>query len=114
LKVGDDVLLKGTVVPSGASNKTITWSVKSPGTTGATISGSVLSTTSTGTVVITATIAGGVSPTTPYVQDFEIEIKETAPKSDSGLPILWIGLIAIIAIAAVGAALVFRSRSKSK
>ena len=114
LKVGDDVILKGTVVPSGATSKTITWSVKSPGTTGATINGTVLSTTSTGTVVVTATIAGGVSPIAPYTQDFTIEITETAPGGGGGSSMLIVGIVAIIAIAAVGAFVLFRSGKLSK
>jgi hypothetical protein len=66
--------LAGTVAPSNATNKTIVWSVKSPGTTGATISGSVLTTTSSGTVTVTATIANGKTASTPYTQDFSINI----------------------------------------
>jgi endo-1,4-beta-xylanase len=58
--------LSGTVEPDNASNKTIVWSVKSPGTTGAKISGSTFSTTADGTVTITATIANGKALGIPY------------------------------------------------
>jgi len=66
--------LTGTVAPANATNKTIAWSVKSAGSTGAAISGSVLTTTSTGTVTVTATIANGKTESTPYTQDFAITI----------------------------------------
>jgi formylglycine-generating enzyme required for sulfatase activity len=47
--------------------------VKNAGTTGAGISGgNSLSTTGAGTVVVTATIAGGMAVGTPYTQDFGI------------------------------------------
>jgi len=66
--------LTGTAAPSNATNKTIVWSVKSAGSTGAAISGSALTTTSTGTVTVTATISNGKTSTTPYTQDFDIAI----------------------------------------
>jgi hypothetical protein len=66
--------LTGIVSPSYATNKTIVWTVKDAGTTGATISGSTLTTTAEGTVEVTATIANGLTDSTPYTQDFEIEI----------------------------------------
>jgi len=66
--------LTGTVAPDNATNKTIAWSVKSAGSTGAAISGSALTTTSTGTVTVTATIANGKTESTSYTQDFAITI----------------------------------------
>ncbi|MCL2032541.1 MAG: hypothetical protein FWG96_04670 [Methanomassiliicoccaceae archaeon] len=69
---GTPLTLTGTVFPSDASYKTITWSVKNAGTTGATISGDVLSTTATGTVTVTATISNGKGVGTPYTKDFTI------------------------------------------
>ena len=66
--------LTGTVEPATATNKTIAWSVKSAGGTGAAISGSALTTTATGTVTVTATIANGKAAGTPYTQDFDIVI----------------------------------------
>ena len=71
---GATITLTGTVAPDNATNKTIVWSVKSAGTTGATISGNILSTTSAGTVTVTATIANGQTATTAYTQDFSIGI----------------------------------------
>jgi len=64
----------GSVEPYNATNKTIVWSVKSPGTTGAKISGSTLTTTAAGKVTVTATIANGKAVGTPYTQDFTITI----------------------------------------
>jgi len=72
--VGTPITLSGTVEPSNATSKTIVWSVKSVGTTGAAKSGDTLSTTSAGTVTVTATIANGKAPGTPYTQDFNIVI----------------------------------------
>jgi len=66
--------LTGTVAPANATNKTIAWTVKSAGSTGATISGNTLTITSTGTVTVTATIANGKTEGTPYTQDFSITI----------------------------------------
>lgn len=71
---GTDLTLKGTVSPSDAVNKTIVWSVKSQGTTGAAINGSTLSTTSAGTVTVTATVVNGKTATTDYTEDFIITV----------------------------------------
>ena len=54
--VGTPLVLTGTVVPDNATNKTIIWSVRNPGATGATIEGNILSATAAGTVDVTATI----------------------------------------------------------
>lgn len=72
--VGTSLTLKGTVEPSGATNKTITWTVKKKGTTGATISGGKLKTTGSGTAVITATVKNGNTGTTNYTKDFTINV----------------------------------------
>jgi endo-1,4-beta-xylanase len=68
------LVLAAAVTPSNATNKTIAWSIKSTGTTGATISGNTLNTTAAGTAVITATIVNGASPTTNYSADFSIKV----------------------------------------
>jgi hypothetical protein len=67
--------LTGTVEPSDATNQTIVWTVKSQGTTGATIAGNTLTTTAAGTVTVTATITNGLTASSPYTQDFPVEIK---------------------------------------
>jgi uncharacterized protein YjdB len=74
--VGTPLTLTGTVVPSDATNRTITWSVSNAGTTGATISGNTLSTTAAGTVVVRATIINGLTPTSNYTQDFTITVND--------------------------------------
>jgi len=78
--VGVPLTLTGTVVPENATNKTITWSVQSAGTTGATISpageGWALTTTAAGVAVVCATIANGIAEGEDYVQDFEIKVTE--------------------------------------
>ena len=64
-----------TLTPSNALHKTIEWSVKDTGTTGAEIDGSTLTTTSTGTVILTAFIANG-KLNGDYIQDFTVEVVE--------------------------------------
>ncbi|MCL2434594.1 MAG: InlB B-repeat-containing protein [Lentimicrobiaceae bacterium] len=66
--------LTGTVVPSNATYKTIVWTVKSAGTTGAKIVGNVFTATSSGTATITATIQNGISMGVPYTKDFTITV----------------------------------------
>ncbi|MDR2970082.1 MAG: Ig-like domain-containing protein [Tannerellaceae bacterium] len=72
--VGTPLALGGTVVPSDATNKTITWSVKSAGSTGATVSEGTLTATAAGTATLTSTVANGKTASTDYTQDFEIII----------------------------------------
>ena len=72
---GKPFTLNGTVTPSDATYKTITWSIKNAGTTGATLSGNVLSTTGAGTVIVTATIDNGLDMGIPYTKDFTINVK---------------------------------------
>jgi uncharacterized protein YjdB len=85
---GTSLALTGTVAPANATNKTIVWSVKSAGATGATISGNTLSTTASGTVTVTATIANGLTASTAYTQEFTITITSAfvAVKAISGVP----------------------------
>ena len=73
--VGETLALNGTTAPSDATNKTITWIIKSAGTTGAVISGNELFATSTGKVVVTAVVADGVAPGTPFEKDFTITVR---------------------------------------
>jgi len=53
---GEPLELTGTVAPADATNRTIIWSVRDAGATGAVINGNILDTTAAGTVVVTATI----------------------------------------------------------
>ncbi|QHI72173.1 S-layer homology domain-containing protein [Aminipila terrae] len=73
--IGIDLTLSGTVAPTNATNKTILWSVKNAGTTGATITGGKLKTTGEGTATVTATITNGATESTDYTQDFNITVK---------------------------------------
>ena len=72
--------LTGTVAPSNATNKTIIWSMKNAGGTGATISpagggGWTLNPTKiAGKVVVTATITNGTGIGIDFVKDFTIAI----------------------------------------
>jgi hypothetical protein len=69
--------LSGTVVPSNATNSTITWSVVNAGTTGATISGgNTLNTTNSGTAIVLATVVNGISPTENYMQNCTIVVSK--------------------------------------
>jgi uncharacterized protein YjdB len=72
--VGTPLVLTGTPIPSNATNRTVTWSVVSAGTTGATISGNTLSTTATGTATVRATIVDGTAVGTNYTQNFTITV----------------------------------------
>jgi predicted secreted protein len=75
---GTPLTLTATVAPANATRRTIVWTVKLQGTTGASIvqtgHAPSLHTTAAGTVVITATIAGGRTATDDYVQDFTITV----------------------------------------
>ena len=66
--------LIGTVNPSKATNRTISWSVANAGTTGATISNNTLNTTAAGTVTITATVVNGRTATSNFSQNFTIAV----------------------------------------
>jgi len=74
--IGKQLTLTGTVTPSNATNKTIIWTIKSAGTTGASINGNTLSATDTGTAGIRATITNGVDYGIDYTQDYSITAEE--------------------------------------
>ncbi|MCL2068032.1 MAG: SUMF1/EgtB/PvdO family nonheme iron enzyme [Treponema sp.] len=84
----EPLTLTGTVNPGNATNKTIVWSVKTPGTTGADISGNTLTTTNSGTVEVTATITNGIAEGTDFTDDFTITIHDVfvAVSDITGLP----------------------------
>jgi hypothetical protein len=78
--VGMPLTLAGTVAPANATNKTIVWSVKDAGTTGAAITGSSLTATAAGTAIVTATIvtatiANGAAEGTPFTKDSAITVE---------------------------------------
>jgi uncharacterized repeat protein (TIGR02543 family) len=76
MTVGTPLTLTGTVVPANATNKTIAWSIKNAGTTGATLNGNTLNATTAGTVTVTATIADGIATGTPFTKDFVITVQK--------------------------------------
>jgi hypothetical protein len=71
---GTNLALTGTVAPTNATNKTITWSINNAGGTGASISGNTLYTSAAGTVRVKAAVASGLSTGVAYTQDFTITI----------------------------------------
>jgi uncharacterized repeat protein (TIGR02543 family) len=77
-----------TVSPANATNKTIVWSVKDPGTTGvAAISGHSFKAASAGTLVLTARIVNGdetEAGVRDYTQDFAILV-DTAESAPGGV-----------------------------
>jgi uncharacterized protein YjdB len=77
-KVNIPLTLSGTVVPDDASYKTIRWSVKDAGDTGAEIRGKgTLTASGTGTVTVKATIEDGTmkdGEVVNYTEDFTITI----------------------------------------
>jgi len=86
--VGTPLTLSGTITPSTATNKTIVWSVKSAGATGATLSnGNTLNTTAAGTVTVTATITNGTAQGQNFTKDFTItSIRvEGPPSGEAGI-----------------------------
>lgn len=71
---GQELVLFGTVSPDNATRKSIVWSVKDAGDTGATINGNVFSAPKAGTVVVTAAIEEGSTAGVEYAQDFIITV----------------------------------------
>ena len=72
---GKPLTLKGAVIPSNATNQTITWTVQDMGSTGANITdGNTLNTTTAGTVKVRATIVNGEGPAADFAKDFEITV----------------------------------------
>jgi uncharacterized repeat protein (TIGR02543 family) len=71
------------VIPANATNKTIVWSVKTPGAGVTTISGSVFKPTAEGTLTLTATIANGsedeAGNLSNYTKDFTIAVYSPEP-----------------------------------
>ncbi|MCL2070543.1 MAG: hypothetical protein FWH19_06125 [Treponema sp.] len=74
--VGIPLTLISTVNPSNATNTTITWTVTTPGTTGATIAPgtNILNATAAGTATVRATIVDGTAVGMNYTQDFTITV----------------------------------------
>jgi len=112
-KAGAELTLAGTIIPSDASSKTIVWSIKDAGTTGASISGNKLTTNSAGTVKITATVSKGTA-TGDFVKEFTIKVTETGESSDVGDSSLMLAVIAgVFAGVFIGAAVYLVKRKGS-
>jgi hypothetical protein len=76
--VGQNVSLGGaTVTPPNATNQTIVWST-APDSADAVINGTVAVTQAAGTLKLTATIANGLTASTPYTQTFAITVTSAA------------------------------------
>jgi len=78
--VGTHHRLYGTVIPENATFKTIVWSIKDTGNTGARLLTNNMGTTmllarSIGTVIVTATIYNGLAIGEDFMKDFEIVVK---------------------------------------
>jgi uncharacterized protein YjdB len=71
---GTPLTLIGTITPSNATNKTVTWSIADAGKTGATINGSTLDTTAAGSVIVRATITNGLAVGVNYMKEFTINV----------------------------------------
>jgi hypothetical protein len=63
------------VYPDIATHKTITWTVKDAGGTGAKITKNVLTATAMGDATITGTVANGKAEGTPYTEDKTVRVK---------------------------------------
>jgi fibronectin type 3 domain-containing protein len=83
-EAGVPLALQGTVQPPGATNKTVTWTVKDAGETGANINGNTLITTAAGTATLTATIDSGLASGVPYTQDFMVTVSATVLNAANG------------------------------
>ena len=81
------VTLTATVQPANATYRTVKWSIKDKGTTGASINGSTLSTTAAGNVVVTATITDGKAKGQNFTKDFTIKVKATENTAVTGVTI---------------------------
>jgi hypothetical protein len=86
--VGRGLTLSGTVEPAAATNKTIVWS-------GSGVSNGVLTAASAGSYTVTASIANGVSSSTPYTLSFIITAYDagtsgTNPFGTDATPFIWV------------------------
>ncbi len=81
--VGTTLTLNGTVAPSKAEKKTITWSIVSKGNTKAKLSGNKLTFVEAGTVKVRATVKDGTAKGTDYKKDFTITVKYGVAKGNT-------------------------------
>ncbi len=81
--VSDTLKLSGTIVPTAATNSTITWKLKDAGTTGAKLRSGKLTFTNSGTVKVQATIKNGKTRTSDYTKNFTIKVTYQPSKSQT-------------------------------
>ena len=76
-EIGEPLALNNLhwVRPNNATDKTITWSVKTPGSTGAVITGNSLTATALGDATLTGTVANGLGVGIPYTEDRTVTVK---------------------------------------
>lgn len=87
LLVGQTLALNPLVVPTNATNKSISWSIVDARGTGAKLTGSNLTATAAGTITVKATIADGVSVGTPYMKEVSVSVtKPFAPVLNVAFP----------------------------
>ncbi len=74
---GKSILLSGAVVPYNASKKTIRWSIKDAGGTGAAISNNnMLTAYAEGNIIVTAQVFNGIGNAKHFTQDFVINVED--------------------------------------
>ena len=71
---GTPLTLAAVVAPANATNKAVTWRVKSAGTTGAAVAGNTFTATAAGTAIVTATVKEGESIVKDFEKDFTITV----------------------------------------
>jgi hypothetical protein len=70
--VDEPTVLSGIIHPIDATNQIISWSVLGANSTGAEINGNLLTTTSEGLFTVRASVQGGLTHRSDYIQDFAI------------------------------------------
>jgi len=74
LLINTPLSLSSSVLPTNASYRTVAWSVKDAGTTGATITDNTLTATAAGTLTLTATVKNGLGMGKNFTEDYEISV----------------------------------------
>jgi hypothetical protein len=77
--IGVELQLTGKAAPSNATHGLITWSLVSPGTTGATISDNTLKAAADGVLTVRATVRKGASTSDDFTKDFPVLIGNHVP-----------------------------------
>jgi hypothetical protein len=75
---GSQITLDGSVEPFYATNKTIVWTLKDDGGTGASLSGNTLTCVNAGTITLNAVISRAIASGDDYSRDFTVYIMPTS------------------------------------